>query len=234
MRSARRRPIRTWLNRRERHALSVQGGRTPGHDCPVCPRLVEFRQANREREPHWHNGPVPSFGPADARLLIVGLAPGLKGANRTGRPFTGDYAGDLLYATLEKFGWGSGGYRREASDGFRLIDCRITNAVRCVPPENKPIPAEIAGCRPFLEEEIASMDRLKAILALGSIAHGSVLRALGERVAAYAYRHGAIHTMKGGLLLADSYHCSRYNTNTGRLTPAMFEAVFEGLRERLN
>ncbi len=233
MRCGPRRPIRTWPNRRERNGLNDQRGRTPGHDCPVCARLVEFRQANREREPRWHNGPVPSFGPADARLLVVGLAPGLKGANRTGRPFTGDYAGDLLYATLGKFGWGTGRYGREASDGFRLVDCRITNAVRCVPPENKPTAQEIAGCRPFLAAEIASMNRLRAIVALGSIAHDSVLRTMGERRAAYPFRHGAIHSLKGGLLLADSYHCSRYNTNTGRLTPGMFEAVFEGLRERL-
>jgi len=205
----------------------------PGHDCPVCPRLVQFRQAIRTKEPQWHNAPVPSFGGEDARLLIVGLAPGLKGANRTGRPFTGDYAGDLLYATLKEFGWAQGEYGRAPNDRFELIGCRITNAVRCVPPENKPTPLEIAGCRPFLVEEIASLAKLKAILALGSIAHASVVRTVGERLALHPFRHGAIHSMKNGLLLADSYHCSRYNTNTGRLTPAMFAAVFADLGQRL-
>jgi len=207
--------------------------RLPGHDCPVCPRLVAFRQANRSAEPGWHNAPVPSFGAQDARLLIVGLAPGLKGANRTGRPFTGDYAGDLLYATLKKFNFAAGDYGRSPDDGFRLIDCRITNAVRCVPPENKPTPAEIAACRPFLVEEIASLPRLKAILALGSIAHASVVKTLGERLALRPFKHGSLHALEGGLLLADSYHCSRYNTNTGRLTTEMFEAAVAELRRRL-
>ncbi len=213
--------------------MSAETARAPGHDCPVCTRLVDFRLANRAREPRWHNGPVPSFGGDEARLLIVGLAPGLKGANRTGRPFTGDFAGDLLYATLKKFGWATGEYGREPDDGLQLVDCRITNAVRCVPPENKPTPLEISACRPFLVEEIANLPKLRAILALGSIAHGSVLRTLGERLASHPFKHGAIHTMKNGLLLADSYHCSRYNTNTGKLTEAMFEAVFAGLRKRL-
>ncbi len=207
--------------------------RLPGHDCPVCPRLVAFRQANRTAEPGWHNAPVPSFGAQDARLLIVGLAPGLKGANRTGRPFTGDYAGDLLYATLKKFNFAAGDYGRSPDDGFRLIDCRITNAVRCAPPENKPTPAEIAACRPFLVEEIASLPRLKAILALGSIAHASVVKTLGERLALRPFKHGSLHALEGGLLLADSYHCSRYNTNTGRLTTEMFEAAVAELRRRL-
>ena len=214
--------------------MSAATARAPGHDCPVCTRLVDFRQANRAREPRWHNGPVPSFGSDDARLLIVGLAPGLKGANRTGRPFTGDYAGDLLYATLKKFGWATGEYGREPDDGLQLVDCRITNAVRCVPPENKPTPLEISACRPFLVEEIANLPKLRAILALGSIAHGSVLRTLGERLASHPFKHGAIHSMTNGLLLADSYHCSRYNTNTGKLTEAMFEAVFAELRRRLD
>jgi uracil-DNA glycosylase family 4 len=213
--------------------LSAETARAPGHDCPVCTRLVDFRLANRAREPRWHNGPVPSFGGDEARLLIVGLAPGLKGANRTGRPFTGDFAGDLLYATLKKFGWATGEYGREPDDGLQLVDCRITNAVRCVPPENKPTPLEISACRPFLVEEIANLPKLRAILALGSIAHGSVLRTLGEGLASHPFKHGAIYTMKNGLLLADSYHCSRYNTNTGKLTEAMFEAVFAGLRKRL-
>ena len=218
-------------------ALPDRPSQGPGRDCPVCPRLVAFRQCNREAEPGWHNAPVPSFGPQGApqsvRLLVVGLAPGLKGANRTGRPFTGDYAGDLLYPTLKKFGFAEGEYGRSPDDGFRLIDCRITNAVRCVPPENKPIPAEIAGCRPFLTAEIASLPRLEAVLALGAIAHGSLLAALGERRARRPFKHGALHELDGGLLLADSYHCSRYNTNTGRLTVEMFESVIAALRERL-
>ena len=205
----------------------------PGRDCPICPRLVAFRQKNRESEPGWHNAPVPSFGPASARLLVVGLAPGLKGANRTGRPFTGDYAGDLLYETLRKFGFAEGAYGRSADDGFRLIDCRVTNAVRCVPPENKPTPSEIASCRPFLAGEIAGMPRLAAIMALGAIAHASTLAALGERLSRRPFKHGALHELEGGLLLADSYHCSRYNTNTGRLTTAMFEAVVAALKVRL-
>ena len=208
-------------------------GPSPSRDCPVCPRLVAFRGANRQAAPDWHNAPVPSFGPADARLLVVGLAPGLKGANRTGRPFTGDYAGDLLYGTLKKFGFAAGSYDRRPDDGFNLIGCRITNAVRCVPPENKPTPAEIAACRPFLAGEIAGLPRLRAILALGSIAHGSVLAALGERPSRRPFKHGALHALEGGLLLADSYHCSRYNTNTGRLTPAMFEAVFAAVAARI-
>ncbi|MFI5019655.1 MAG: uracil-DNA glycosylase [Dongiales bacterium] len=205
----------------------------PGRDCPICPRLVAFRQRNREAEPGWHNAPVPSFGLATARLLVVGLAPGLKGANRTGRPFTGDYAGDLLYASLKKYGFAEGDYGRSADDGFRLIDCRITNAVRCVPPENKPTPAEISCCRPFLSAEIAALPRLEAVLALGAIAHGSLLAALGERRSRRPFKHGVLHELEGGLILADSYHCSRYNTNTGRLTVAMFESVIAALRERL-
>ena len=212
--------------------------REPDRDCPLCPRLTEFRAANRRREPGWHNAPVPSFGPLDARLLVVGLAPGLKGANRTGRPFTGDYAGDLLYATLAKYGFAEGAYEQRADDGLRLIDCRIANAVRCVPPENKPTPAEIALCRPFLAAEIAGLKRLRAVLALGSIAHGSVLAASGQRLSRHPFKHGAVYEISGretpgDLLLADSYHCSRYNTNTRRLTTAMFEAVVAELRQRL-
>jgi uracil-DNA glycosylase len=207
--------------------------RAPGRDCPACPRLVAFRTHNRTVEPGWHNAPVPSFGPDEARLLIVGLAPGLRGANRTGRPFTGDYAGDLLYATLHKFAFAEGEYDRRPDDGFRLLDCRVTNAVRCVPPENKPTPAEIAACGRFLAAEIASLPRLRFILALGSIAHASALRTLGERAARRPFRHGTLHELANGLTLADSYHCSRYNTNTGRLTPAMFESVVASLRERL-
>jgi uracil-DNA glycosylase family 4 len=203
-------------------------------DCPLCPRLAEFRRANRAAYPDFHNAPVPAFGPLDARVLIVGLAPGLKGANRTGRPFTGDYAGDLLYATLKTFGFARGRYDRRADDGFTLVDCRVTNAVRCVPPENKPTPEEARTCREhFLAGEIGGMPNLRALVALGQLAHNEVLKALGERRAAFAFKHGARHALARGLVLADSYHCSRYNTNTGVLTPAMFESVFAALRENL-
>ncbi|MCK6452996.1 MAG: uracil-DNA glycosylase [Alphaproteobacteria bacterium] len=205
----------------------------PGPDCPLCPRLVAFRLANRGQFPDWHNAPVPSFGADGARLLVVGLAPGLRGANRTGRPFTGDYAGDLLYATLKKFGFAAGSYEQRRDDGLTLLDCRVSNAVRCVPPENKPTGGEVAACRPFLKAEIAHLKRLEAVVALGSIAHGAVLAALGMRVSAFKFRHGAVHDLASGLVLADSYHCSRYNTNTGKLTEAMFEAVFAEMRRRL-
>jgi uracil-DNA glycosylase len=194
----------------------------PGHDCPLCPRLVEFRQKNRATFPEFHNAPVDSFGPLAARLLIVGLAPGLKGANRTGRPFTGDYAGDLLYATLRECGLAAGSYDRRADDGFALVDCRVTNAVRCVPPENKPTPAEIKTCRRFLADEIAGLKRLRVILALGRIAHDSVVAAGGGRGSQFRFGHGAVHALPNGLRLVDSYHCSRYNTQTGVLTEPMF------------
>ncbi len=207
--------------------------REPERDCPFCPRLAAFRAAQRAAYPDWHNAPVPAFGGDDGRLLVVGLAPGLRGANRTGRPFTGDHAGDLLYATLAKFGFAQGSYAARADDGFTLRDCRITNAVRCVPPENKPEPAEVTACRRFLTVELASLAKLHAVLALGTVAHNAVLAALGERRAAYPFAHGAMHALKNGLLLADSYHCSRYNTNTGKLTTEMFEAVFAELRRRL-
>ena len=197
-----------------------------------CRGIGETKRRAYQDQTYWAR-PVPGFGDPRARVLILGLAPGAHGANRTGRPFTGDYAGDLLYPTLKKFGFAEGEYGRSPDDGFRLIDCRITNAVRCVPPENKPIPAEIAGCRPFLTAEIASLPRLEAVLALGAIAHGSLLAALGERRARRPFKHGALHELDGGLLLADSYHCSRYNTNTGRLTVEMFESVIAALRERL-
>jgi uracil-DNA glycosylase len=206
----------------------------PGHDCPLCPRLVDFRMAQRAVHDDWHNAPVPSFGDISAQLLIVGLAPGLKGANRTGRPFTGDYAGDLLYATLKKFGFARGDYAQHKDDGLTLIDCRISNAARCVPPENKPTPEEVTTCRQFLTAEIATMPKLRAILALGQISHGAVLSALGQRKSAFAFKHGAVNELPGGKLLLDSYHCSRYNTNTGRLTTEMFETVFNELRRRLS
>lgn len=205
----------------------------PEADCRLCPRLGSFREENRGRYPEFHNAPVPSFGGRDARLLIVGLAPGLKGANRTGRPFTGDYAGDLLYESLILYGFAEGRYGRRADDGLRLVDCRVTNAVRCVPPDNKPTGSEVRTCRRFLESEIAAMPRLEAVLALGAVAHGAVLAALGLTRARYPFAHGAVHELPPGLLLADSYHCSRYNTNTGRLTEAMFHQVFEELRRRL-
>jgi len=194
---------------------------------------VTFRNDLRIAEPEWHNAPVPSFGSSDAALLIVGLAPGMHGANRTGRPFTGDYAGDLLYATLLKYGLATGEYKEDPNDGLTLIGCRITNAVRCLPPENKPIGPEVKNCGRFLADEIAAMPKLKAVLALGTVAHGAILVALGQKRGALKFVHGAQHELPGGIVLADSYHCSRYNTNTGRLTEAMFHAVFEGLSARL-
>ncbi len=206
----------------------------PSRDCSFCPRLVEFRLRQRAAFPDWHNAPVPSFGPLEARLAIVGLAPGLRGANRTGRPFTGDYAGDLLYATLLKFDLAEGVYRADPQDGLRLKDARIANAVRCLPPENKPTPAEFAGCRPFLRAELASMPNLSVVLALGRGAHDQVLRALGAKsLAGYPFAHGRLHELPDGRVLADSYHCSRYNTNTGRLTEAMFHDVFRAVTGRL-
>ena len=209
-------------------ALAPQAAE-PERDCPLCPRLATFRAANRAAAPGWHNAPVPSFGGIDARLLVVGLAPGLRGANRTGRPFTGDYAGALLYSTLLKFGFAEGRYAADPADGLVLTGARITNAVRCVPPENRPTPLESATCRRFLTAEIATMPNLRAILALGSIAHASALAALGEKQARFPFAHGALHGLSGGLVLADSYHCSRLNTNTGRLTEAMFHQVFAEL-----
>ena len=203
-------------------------------DCGLCPRLVAFRDQNASEEPSWFNGAVASFGAADARLLIVGLAPGLRGANRTGRPFTGDYAGDLLYASLLEFGFARGNYRARPDDGLTLIDCMITNAVRCVPPENKPTPAEIGTCRRFLCGRMANLPRLAAILALGRIAHDSTLAALSVRKADFPFQHGAQHALGTGVVLFDSYHCSRYNTNTGRLTPEMFRGVLERIKRHLS
>jgi uracil-DNA glycosylase len=201
--------------------------------CGLCPRLVAFRDRNRSKAPDWYNGAVPSFGVASARLLIVGLAPGLNGANRTGRPFTGDFAGELLYGTLLKFGFARGRYGATPDDGLELVDCMITNAVRCVPPENKPTPAEIATCCRFLKARFAALPRLAAIVALGRIAHDSTLAALGCRKAQFPFAHGACHTLSEQVVLFDSFHCSRYNTNTRLLTPEMFEAVFSAVRKRL-
>jgi len=202
----------------------------PGRDCAACERLVAFREAWRLREPGWHNAPVPSFGSPDSRLLIVGLAPGLRGANATGRPFTGDYAGDLLYETLADFGFARGSYAERADDGLELVDCRVTNAVRCVPPENKPVPAEINTCRAYLSATIAAMPNLRAILVLGRIAHESTVRALGEKLSRVPFAHGRIQPL-GAATLVSSYHCSRYNTNTGVLTTEMFRAVFADIRK---
>jgi len=205
----------------------------PGRDCPRCPRLVAFRQAWRQSEPDWFNAPVDSFGPSDARLLIVGLAPGLRGANRTGRPFTGDYAGDLLYATLTEFGFAHGRYAASADDGFELLDCRITNAVRCVPPDNKPTPQEITTCRDYLKAAIAEMNNLRAVVALGRIAHESFVQASGARRSQFPFTHGRAHVL-APLTLLDSYHCSRYNTNTGVLTPQMFRDVIAQARKLID
>lgn len=217
----------------------------PPPECPLCPRLVQFRLANRQinqesnqeanhdATPPWHNAPVASFGGLESRLLVVGLAPGLKGANRTGRPFTGDYAGDLLYAGLEKFGFSSGTYDARADDALTLVDCRITNAVRCVPPENKPTAAETTACRPFLESEIAAMPNLRVLMALGKVAHDAVIRTFGLKLKDFPFGHGAIHALPNGLTLTDSYHCSRYNTQTKRLTREMFFEVLAGIRTHL-
>jgi uracil-DNA glycosylase family 4 len=205
----------------------------PGRDCPLCPRLAAFRKDWRCREADWFNAPVPSFGPPGARLLIVGLAPGLKGANRTGRPFTGDFAGDLLYDTLKRFGFARGSYEARPDDGLTLVDARITNAVRCVPPENKPTPAEIKTCRPFLEATITEMKDLRAIVTLGRISHESTITALNHRRSAAPFGHGTSYEL-GKLRVFVSYHCSRYNTNTGVLTPDMFRDVFAAVRSYLD
>lgn len=208
-------------------------GQAPGQDCPLCPRLVAYRTANRAANPDWHNGPVPSWGPKDSPLLVLGLAPGVRGANRTGRPFTGDYAGRLLYGTLLKFGQARGQFLESPDDGLELTGCRIANAVRCVPPENLPTPAEIRTCNGFLKAELAGMPRLRAVLALGTVAHKALLQSLGIPASRFAFAHGAIHELPGGLLLADSYHVSRYNTSTRRLTPEMFEEAVSALLARL-
>jgi len=205
----------------------------PGRNCALCERLKAFRQDWRRREPTWFNAPVPSFGPVGARLLIVGLAPGLQGANRTGRPFTGDYAGVLLYDTLGRFGFARGTYGAHPDDGLELVDARITNTVRCVPPGNKPTGTEIATCRSFLAPTIAEMKRLRAIVVLGRIAHDSVVAALGHKPKSAAFAHGASHEL-GKVRLFCSYHCSRLNTNTGVLTPERFRNVFAEVRAYLD
>lgn len=208
----------------------------PGRECGLCPRLAEYRAANRIAAPNAHNAPVPVFGDAEARLAIVGLAPGVKGANTTGRPFTGDFAGELLYETLLDFGFAKGVYRARADDGITLVDCAIVNAVRCVPPQNKPTPLEIAACRPFLSADLSAMADLTVVVALGRIAHETLLRTLGAKLADHPFKHGAEHGLAAfgrSIILLDSYHCSRYNTNTGVLTRAMFRDVFDLARARL-
>jgi uracil-DNA glycosylase family 4 len=205
----------------------------PGRDCPRCPRLVAYREALRVKEPKWFNAPVPSFGSVDAQLLIVGLAPGVQGANRTGRPFTGDYAGVLLYETLSRYGFANGKFDARIDDGLELSDCRITNAVRCVPPENKPLPVEINTCRDFLNPTIAEMKNLKAIVVLGHVAHNSVVSAFGAKKSKTLFKHAG-KNMLGEIALFSSYHCSRYNTNTGVLTTEMFRNVFSLVRDYLD
>lgn len=219
---------------------TVKAAFMPGdapENCTLCPRLVAFRTENKKKYPDFYNGPVPSFGDEDPELLIVGLAPGLKGANQTARPFTGDYAGDLLFATLEKFGYTKGTYGSVASDGLTLHNILITNAVRCVPPQNKTIAEEDNNCRPFLINQIKNAPRLKMILALGGVAHRSILTTFAKQKSAFKFGHGALHPLGDDfgkeITLIDSYHCSRYNTNTGRLTTAMFEDVFQMIKDFL-
>ncbi len=205
----------------------------PPRDCALCPRLAAYRSEVAAQHPDWHNAPVPSFGAPGARLMVLGLAPGVSGANRTGRPFTGDHAGTLLYATLARFGFANDRFAADPADGLVLRDALVSNAVRCVPPQNRPTPAEITTCRRFLADRIAALPRLAAVVCLGRIAHETLLRARGLRLAGHPFAHGARHDL-GGLAVFDSYHCSRYNTNTGRLTPAMFEAVFAEVRAFLD
>ena len=206
---------------------------SPDHDCQICPRLAEFRAQNREKFPDKFNGPVPSFGDRDAELLIVGLAPGLKGANFSGRPFTGDFAGELLYSTLIKYGFASGEFKARPDDGLQLVNTRITNAVRCVPPENKPIGVEINSCQTFLKSQFEHMPNLKIIVSLGLVSHNAVLKTCGEKLSAFKFAHEAEHMLSNGLLLIDSYHCSKYNTSTKRLTEAMFHDVFKRVKKKL-
>ncbi|MGM0585405.1 MAG: uracil-DNA glycosylase [Pseudomonadota bacterium] len=201
----------------------------PPKDCLLCPRLVAYRRELQAREPGWFNGAAPSFGDPGARLLVVGLAPGAGGANRTGRPFTGDWAGELLYATLADYGFANGLFDARPDDGLELFDCMVTNAVRCVPPQNKPTGAEVNTCRRFLEARIEALPELRAVVCLGRVSHDSVIRALGGKLKDHGFAHGAEHKL-GGLRVFDSYHCSRYNTNTGRLTEEMFRSVFARVR----
>jgi uracil-DNA glycosylase family 4 len=213
--------------------LAAEAIEAPAEDCALCPRLHAYRMANRAANPAWHNAPVRSFGPADASLLVVGMAPGVKGANRTGRPFTGDHAGILLFETLLKFGLARGEYHADPQDGLALANCRIANAVRCVPPANLPEPSEVATCNRFLAGELRGMPNLRVVLALGVLAHAAVLKACGMPQSRVRFGHGMIHELPDGLLLADSYHVSRYNTSTKRLTTEMFEAVMFDVLRRL-
>ena len=205
----------------------------PDHNCAHCPRLAAFRTENRAKFPNQFNAPVPSFGSDDAELLIVGLAPGLRGANFTGRPFTGDFAGELLYGTLLKYGLATGEFKARPDDGLTLVNCRITNAVRCVPPENKPTGPEINQCNQFLKAQIDSMPNLKIILSLGLVSHNAVLKATSEKLSAHKFAHNTFHALSNGITLIDSYHCSKYNTSTKRLSEEMFHTVFETIAERL-
>lgn len=198
----------------------------PPCDCPRCPRFVALRRECQAEHPDWWNAPVYAFGDPDAWLALAGLAPGKHGANRTGRPFTGDYAGDLLFATLAEFGLSKGQYDGRIDDGLTLEGAIIVNSVKCLPPQNTPTPAEISNCRPYFEQQMAALPGIRVIIALGRIAHDAVLRAAGARLAAHPFGHGAVHRLADGRYLVDSYHCSRYNTNTGRLTPGMFADVF--------
>lgn len=207
----------------------------PSRDCPLCPRLVAYREACRAEHPDWWNGPVAAWGDPAARIAIVGLAPGKHGANRTGRPFTGDYAGDLLFATLAKFGLSRGSYEARVDDGVELVDIAILNSVKCLPPENKPLPDEIRTCRQFLARGVAQLPNARTFIALGQIAHQSAVKVLGGKLPKARFAHLAEHRMPDGRILIDSYHCSRYNQNTGRLTAEMFDAVFAraiALRDR--
>lgn len=211
----------------------LKAGPEAPRSCSLCPRLVSFRDDNKRDEPDWFNGAVPSFGTSNAQLLIVGLAPGRNGANRTGRPFTGDYAGDLLYATLLEFGFAKGTYDARPDDGLSLVNAMITNAVRCVPPQNKPTPEEISTCRPFFEARLAALPKLRILLALGRIAHDQTLATLKLRKAEFPFAHGRRHAVHPKLVLYDSFHCSRYNTNTGRLSVDMFRSVFSEIRDEI-
>lgn len=206
----------------------------PSFECDKCPRLLKFRSENKLKYPSYHNGPVESFGSLDAQILVVGLAPGLNGANRTNRPFTNDYAGDILYPALKKFGFAKGEYKRVKDDGYELINVRVTNSVRCVPPQNKVTADEIAACRPYLQQEIAAMPNLRIILSLGAVSHGAVLQALGYKKSAFKFAHGAEHRLfNHNIILKDSYHTSRYNINTGVLSEEMFAAIIADIRDTL-
>lgn len=206
----------------------------PASQCPLCPRLVAFREANQKAYPQFYNGAVPSFGELSAQILVVGLAPGLKGANQTGRPFTGDYAGIILYTGLKNVGLADGEYNAKPDDGFTLKNVRITNSVRCVPPENKPTPDEVKTCANFLSAELAEMPNLKVILSLGLISHQAVVKHFGHKQTAFKFAHGAQHDLGKGITLADSYHTSRYNIQTNRLTQAMFDEVLRGIKMRIS